>query len=205
MPNVAWSAATTRSHESMISQPPASAAPLTAAMMGLGNSRWVMPAKPPEPPMMEPPSPAAKALRSIPAEKALSPAPVRTTTAHRSSVSSSSSAAAMATLTSPLMALRASGRLMVRISTCPRRSRSTAGIGCSLLLLSWPLFLLALVLWALSESDRTGSASPPGAAGAMWDRRPSAAQAWFSRAPDSAAARPTPRSGRRRDCARPGR
>ena len=35
----------------------------------------------------------------------------------------------MPTLTSPLMALRASGRLMVRISTCPRRSRSTAAIG----------------------------------------------------------------------------
>ena len=38
MPKVAWSAATTRSHESMISHPPARAAPFTAAMIGLGNS-----------------------------------------------------------------------------------------------------------------------------------------------------------------------
>ena len=85
MPKVAWSAATTRSHDSMISQPPASAAPLTAAMIGLGNCRWVMPANPPVPPMMAPPSPEAKALRSMPAEKALSPAPVRTTTAQPAS------------------------------------------------------------------------------------------------------------------------
>ena len=71
IPKVAWSAATTRSHDSMISQPPARAAPLTAAMIGLGNCRWVMPAKPPEPPMMAPPSPEAKALRSMPGREGL--------------------------------------------------------------------------------------------------------------------------------------
>ena len=41
------------------------------------------------------------------------------------SASSSSSAADIAWLTSPLMAFRASGRLIVRISTFWRRSRST--------------------------------------------------------------------------------
>ena len=75
MPKVAWSAATTRSHESMISKPPASADPLTAAMIGLGKSRWVSPPKPPLAPMMLPPSPLLNALRSMPALKALSPLP----------------------------------------------------------------------------------------------------------------------------------
>ena len=126
MPKVAWSAATTRSHESMISKPPARADPLTAAMIGLGKSRWVSPPKPPLAPMMSPPSPLLKALRSMPALKALSPLPVITTTQHSASSVSSSMTPDMAVLTAPLMALRASGRLMVRISTCPRRSRSTS-------------------------------------------------------------------------------
>ena len=52
----------------------------------------------------------------MPALKALSPAPVRMTTQQSSSASSSSKAAPMASETAPLMALRASGRLMVRIS-----------------------------------------------------------------------------------------
>ena len=65
----------------MISHPPARAAPLTAAMIGFGKCRWVIPAKPPGAPMMAAPSPEANALRSMPAEKALSPAPVTTTTA----------------------------------------------------------------------------------------------------------------------------
>ena len=119
MPKVAWSAATTRSHESMISKPPASAEPLTAAMIGLGKSRWVRPPKPPLAPMMSPPSPLLNALRSMPALNALSPLPVITTTQHSSSSASSSMKADIAVLTAPLMALRASGRLMVRISTLP--------------------------------------------------------------------------------------
>ena len=116
MPNLASSTATTRSHESMISHPPARADPLTAAMIGLENSRWAMPAKPPLAPMMSAASPAAKALRSIPALNALSPAPVTMTTQQSSSASSSSKAAEKPRDTPPLMALRASGRLMVRIS-----------------------------------------------------------------------------------------
>ena len=76
--------------------------------------------------MMSPPSPLEKALRSMPALKALSPLPVMITTQQSSSSASSSMIDDMARLTAPLMALRASGRLMVRISTCPLRSRSTS-------------------------------------------------------------------------------
>ncbi len=47
MPKVAVREATTRSHDSTISVPPASAGPSTAAMMGLVRSRVVMPPKPP--------------------------------------------------------------------------------------------------------------------------------------------------------------
>ena len=110
----------------MISKPPARAEPLTAAMSGFGKSRWVRPPKPPLAPMMSPPSPLLNALRSMPALNALSPLPVTTTTQHSGSSASSSMWAAIALLTAPLMALRASGRLMVRISTLPRRSRSTS-------------------------------------------------------------------------------
>ena len=95
-------------------------------MIGLGKTLLVMPANPPGAPMMDPPSPAEKAFRSMPAENALSPLPVSTTAATSWSSASSSSAAERAELTAPLMALRASGRLMVRISTCPRRSRRTS-------------------------------------------------------------------------------
>ena len=66
--------------------------------------------------MISPASPAANALRSIPAANALSPAPVTMTTQQSSSFSSSSKAAPNAVETAPLMAFRASGRLMVRIS-----------------------------------------------------------------------------------------
>ncbi len=51
-----------------------------------------MPAKPPVAPMIDAPSPEAKAFRSMPAEKAFSPDPVRMTTQQSSSVSSSSNA-----------------------------------------------------------------------------------------------------------------
>ena len=47
MPNVALREATTRSHASTTSVPPASAGPSTAAMSGFVRSRWVRPAKPP--------------------------------------------------------------------------------------------------------------------------------------------------------------
>ena len=46
-PKAAAVEATMRSHESAISQPPASAGPSTAAMIGLVRSRCAMPAKPP--------------------------------------------------------------------------------------------------------------------------------------------------------------
>ncbi len=47
MPKRAWVEATTRSHASTISVPPASAGPSTAAMIGLTLSRVTMPPKPP--------------------------------------------------------------------------------------------------------------------------------------------------------------
>ena len=56
------SAATTRSHDSTISKPPASAGPLTAAMIGLGKSRVTMPAKPPLPRAMSFASPCGDDL-----------------------------------------------------------------------------------------------------------------------------------------------
>ena len=74
----------------MISKPPARAEPLTAAMSGLGKSRWVMPPKPPLAPMMSPPSPLLNALRSMPALNALSPLPVMTTTQQSGSSANSS-------------------------------------------------------------------------------------------------------------------
>ena len=53
------------------------------------------------------------------------------TTQQSSSVSSSSKAAAKARETAPLIALRASGRLMVRISMWPLRSRSSSDMAVS--------------------------------------------------------------------------
>ncbi len=113
MPNLAWSAATTRSQLNMISHPPASADPLQAAIRAFGKSRLVMP---PKPFSVTGNSPEANAFRSMPAENALSPAAVSTTTQTSSSASMSSRASDSAVAVARLMALRASGRLMVRIS-----------------------------------------------------------------------------------------
>ena len=82
MPKRAVSAATTRSHESTISNPPASAGPFTAAMIGFGKSRVTMPAKPPLPRAMSLARPCATTFRSAPAENT-SPAPVSTTARKR--------------------------------------------------------------------------------------------------------------------------
>ena len=68
MPKVAVVEATTRSHDSTISVPPASAGPSTAAMIGLVRSRWTMPAKPPRWVASPPALPALISLRSAPAQ-----------------------------------------------------------------------------------------------------------------------------------------
>jgi len=72
---VAFSEAMMRSQASAISKPPPIATPFTAAMIGLSQSkREVRPAKPPLSQPRLPP--AACHFRSLPAQNALSPAPV---------------------------------------------------------------------------------------------------------------------------------
>ena len=78
-PNHALSAATIRSHASAISNPPATAVPFTAAMIGFGKSRITIPPNPPRLVVNPRESPAATIFRSAPAEKT-SPVPVSTTT-----------------------------------------------------------------------------------------------------------------------------
>src|SRR5271156_5173875 len=80
-PKRAWSAAMMMSQASAISNPPPSANPFTAAMIGLVISkRAVMPAKPPLLICGRSPRCSAVHLRSLPAENARSPAPVRIAT-----------------------------------------------------------------------------------------------------------------------------
>src|SRR3954451_19763129 len=128
-PSFASRAATMRSQASALSSPPATAKPSTAAISGLRDARWTMPAKPRSPPHGR--SPVTNALRSIPAQKK-PPAPVRTPTLRPSSASSSSSPAAIPSASGRLTALRASGRLSVMTRTLSRRSVRTAG--CSVLM-----------------------------------------------------------------------
>ena len=85
------------------------------------------------------------ALRSAPAQNDLSPAPVITTTRTSGSSWACCSASPTAMLTAALMALRASGRLIVMIRTLPRRSMSAAGAGdrvghssSRMVALAWP-------------------------------------------------------------------
>src|SRR6516164_1447804 len=122
-PNTASSLATTRSQDRTISNPPARAYPSTAAMTGLAGGRWVMPPKP-RPPAAEF-SPAAKPLRSIPAQK-VPPAPVMISEVTSLRVSNSSMCAAMLRATASLTALRASGRLIVMMPMPSATSAKTA-------------------------------------------------------------------------------
>src|SRR5439155_12070160 len=132
-------AATMRSQASAISIPPATAKPSMAAISGLHDARWAMPAKPRSPNQGD--SPFTKAPRSMPALKK-PPAPVSTPTERLSSASSSSSACATPSASAALTALRTSGRLSVISRTLSRRSASTGSaatavssglIACSLL------------------------------------------------------------------------
>ena len=127
-PNVAWAAATTRSHASASSHPPATAGPLTAATTGLGKPPlWnqVRASNEPTPP---PESRASlKAFRSMPAQNAFSPVPVMTTTRTPSSSAAAFSELLRAPINCGLRALRASGLLSVRARTKPSRlCRSTS-------------------------------------------------------------------------------
>src|SRR4051794_26647649 len=123
MPSLAPRAATIRSQASAISSPPATAKPSIAAIRGLREARWTIPAKPRSPTHGR--SPVTNALRSMPAENPL-PAPVSTPTCSSGVSSSSSRASATPWASAPLTALRASGRLSVMSRTLSRRSVSTA-------------------------------------------------------------------------------
>ena len=123
-PNRAPLPAVTRSQQSTISNPPPSAHPSTAAISGLAGGRSTMPAKPRDGSLTC--SPAANALRSIPAQKA-APAPCSTPTRSSDELSSRSSARAMPADTAPFTALRCCGRLMVTIRTpFSRRTRTSS-------------------------------------------------------------------------------
>src|SRR3954449_3883591 len=124
MPSLAPLLATIRSQARAISKPPATAKPSTAAISGLREARWTMPAKPRSP--IHGRWPVTNALRSMPAEKPL-PAPVRMPTCSSWVSSSSSRASATPCARSPLTALRASGRLSVISRMLSRRSVRTAG------------------------------------------------------------------------------
>ncbi len=114
IPNLASSAATTRSQASTASNPPASAYPSTAAISGFFGGRW---AKPPNPrPSTIGTSPWRNALRSMPAQK-VPPAPVMIPTVRSPRESRSSSAAAICSATARFTAFLARGRLMVMTAT----------------------------------------------------------------------------------------
>src|SRR5271157_100419 len=139
-PNRAEAPATTRSHASSSSNPPASAQPSAAPISGLRGGVCVMPHSPR--PGNEGDSPFRNALRSIPEEN-VPPAPLSTPARSSSSASSSSAASRIPAATAPFRALRASGRLMMMTCTAPRRSTCTSSLIASVppRLLDQPLAL----------------------------------------------------------------
>src|ERR1700761_3882930 len=118
--NVALSEAMMRSQASAISNPPPIATPLTAAMIGLSQSNRDRP--PPKPPLSQPRlPPAACHFRSLPAQNALSPAPVTIATHCSGSAAKSSKTLLSSKCASICSALYTSGRDRVTIVTGPLR------------------------------------------------------------------------------------
>ena len=118
--NVAFSEAMMRSQASAISKPPPMATPLTAAMIGLSQSkREVSPANPPLSQPRFPP--AACHFRSLPAQNALSPAPVTIATHCAGSAENSSNTLSSSKCASVCSALYTSGRDSVTIVIGPLR------------------------------------------------------------------------------------
>src|SRR5215469_1531556 len=156
-PNFAASLATIRSHARTNSNPPASAYPSTAAMIGFAGGCWTKPPKPRSATIGE--SPDRKPLRSMPALN-VPPAPVSTSTRTSGLASKSSTAAAMPRATSPLTAFLASGLLIVMTATpSPTSVRTASGIGASLLAviaISGSRRLLGLEPDAAVEADDLG-------------------------------------------------
>ena len=122
IPNLALSAATTKSQEMASSNPPASAYPSTAAMSGLRGAFSVRPANPL--PSIFGVSPVTNALRSMP-EQNVPPAPVRMATRMSSLLSNSSRAADTPSARARLTAFLAFGRLRVMVMTPSLRSINT--------------------------------------------------------------------------------
>ena len=122
-PNLATLLATTRSQESTISVPPATAGPSTAAIRGLVRVRRTRPAKPPRS-VESLAEPEAIALRSAPAQND-GPLPHRIPIHRSASDSRRSIAASRSSASCWLTALRASGRFSVMIATRPRTSKVT--------------------------------------------------------------------------------
>ena len=117
-PKVAVVVATRRSHHSASSKPPARQWPEMAAIVGLGDSRRVKPSGPPGASA----SSVSIALRSAPAQKASSPAPVRTRIAAPASLTNALNASSSCCAVAPSMALWRSGRSIVTSAAEPRRS-----------------------------------------------------------------------------------
>ena len=128
-PNRALVPATLMSHACRISVPPAIAGPSTAAISGLLSRRPLSSGSITDrssSPIRAPGCSRVIALRSAPAQNA-PPAPVSTQTRMPGSLSTVSQACRISSIIGPLSALRACGRFIVTISTCPRRSMSACG------------------------------------------------------------------------------
>src|SRR5204862_1986597 len=106
------------SQASAVSNPPPIATPLTAAISGLSRSkRWLSPANPVA--GRGPRRPAACTLRSLPAEKARSPAPVMMPTHSSGSAANSFHTASNSQCASLCSAFMTSGRLIVTMRSRP--------------------------------------------------------------------------------------
>src|SRR5690242_10794278 len=112
-----------------ISVPPATAGPSTAAISGLVRWRPLSSGSITDASQSPPRSPGCArliSLRSAPAQNA-PPAPVSTQTRMPGSPSTWSQAWRISAIIGPVSALRASGRFIVTIRTCSRRSMSACG------------------------------------------------------------------------------
>ena len=144
---MAFEAMIRRSQASASESPAPAAAPGSAAIVGFGmlNSlpavarwltRWLWIAWSMETGWPEPVLRLSMPFTSPPAQNPL-PAPVRTTTLTSGASSAQASWAASASFIGPLMALRASGRLRVSVSTPPSRSASRSLVPVSILPMAW--------------------------------------------------------------------
>ena len=122
-PNFETRDATTRSHASTISQPPASANPSTAAMSGLVRRLLTRPANPPS--SVETFSPRLSDLRSAPAQNTRGCDDAMIATHRLSSASNLSMSDSIRSETASDTAFIARGRFNVKIATCPLVSYNT--------------------------------------------------------------------------------